>query len=201
MTKLGKIQASGGTTTAPSASRLSKFHALGSRGEETTIPMLGRVYVQLIAHERVNEIESQTFQEMERLKLELNGLNAITFDTEKAVRTLAAGVFDADDPAHATPFGTVEEWSGLDADLILAAWTVYNDCRYRLDPMGDGVNTDEDMAGIRFAISKKNVMALRLFGLAKLSRYLLTTEAPQEASQTPPLSAGESSPDSSILTS
>lgn len=191
MTKLGAIQ-----KTEPSGSRptrLAVFLALGSRGEHTTIPGLGPVWIELAGHETVNRIESETFDAMAKLALEPNGLNALTYDAERARRTLAAVVREAED--HEKCFGTVEEWGRLDSDMIAAAFSVYADVRYRLDPAGEALLTKEDNEGIRAFLEKKSAMGLRSYGVAKLALYMLTSEDRLAISPTLSSSNGPSSAD------
>lgn len=178
-------------------SRMAAFRAGAPRGEYAEIPMIGRVWVQLAAHYEVNEIESETWLAMQSLKLEAIRIHALTFEAAKAVRTLAITIRDPDDPTHATPFGTLSDWEALDVDLIAAAWHTYLDCRHRLAPLEVAELSDEDRQAILVAISKKNATALRSYGVAKLSRYLLTTEPPPSTSTTPGSSSGQSSPASS----
>lgn len=198
-TKLGKIVAAAAKAKAAEAepeTALARFRIATERGEYTEIPMLGRVWMQLVPHDDVNRIDSDTWAEMRALDLHPlgSGANALAFDTEKAVRTLARAVRDADDPTHATPFGTTEQWSGLDEDLITAAWVAYVDTRQRLNPLADVTISDDDVAVIRAAIEKKRPTALPGFGAAKLWLYLLTTASPPATSTTSESSPGESSP-------
>jgi hypothetical protein len=196
MTKLGnQIQRTAATAKAETQTPLGKYHALGERGAYAEIPKLGRVYVQLIGHATTNEIEAETWAEMERLRLPAVSVNVLTFDEEKAVRTLAAAIRDPDDATHAAPFGTVEEWRSIDRDLIAASVTAYNDVRVRLSPLDDDELTDADRIEIIAAIQKKNRMALRLCGVAKLSRFLLTSDVQHSISPTELSSFGLSSPE------
>ncbi len=162
-----------------------RFAATSLRGELVEIPGLGPAWIELSPHETNNTVEAEVFTAMAKLGLEPVALNGLTYEAERAVRTLARCVRDADDATHATPFGTVEQWGKLDSDLIAAAWGTYGDVRLRLDPVGADLLTDGDLAGIRRALEKKSAAALRSYGVAKLSRYLLTTAAPLETSRTP----------------
>ena len=198
MTRLGRIQGKiagpqGSAITEPSGSRLGKFLATGLRGELVALPALGPAYVQLAGHDAMNDIEGATFREMEGLALAPNAWSGGTYDRERARRTLAFAVRDPD--YHDQAFGTVEEWGLVDEDLVTACYVVYGDVRYRLDPMGSDTLTDEDMRAISDALEKKNPMALRLFGVAKLSLFMLSTASLRASSRTHPSTDGPSSPE------
>lgn len=192
-TKLGAIQKA---ASEPSGrpTRLAAFLATGSRGENVTIPGLGPAWIELAGHETTNRIESETFEAMARLSLEPTPLNGLTYDAERARRTLAAVVREQEN--HEVPFGTVDEWGKLDSDMIAAAWGVYADVRYRLDPVGSEL-TKEDDEGIRAFLEKKNAMGLRSYGVAKLAHFMLTSGSPREISPTVSSSSSPSSEDSS----
>jgi hypothetical protein len=190
------MQAMGKPSGTPT--RLSAFLATGSRGENVDLPGLGPAWIELAGHETVNRIESETFEAMARLALEPNALNGLTYDAERARRTLAAVVREQEN--HEKCFGTVEEWGRLDSDMIAAAWNVYADVRYRLDPVGDDSLTKEDDEGIRAFLEKKSAMGLRSYGVAKLARYMLTSEDRRATSQTLSSSSSQSSEDSSTET-
>ncbi len=192
-TKLGAIQKAGEPSGAP-PTRLSKFLASGSRGENVTLPLLGPAWIELAGHETTTRVESETFDAMARLALEPNMLNALTYDAERARRTLADVVREQDD--HAKVFGTVAEWGRVDPDIIAACWNIYADVRYRLDPVGAEL-TKEDETGIRAFLEKKNAMGLRSYGVAKLALFMLTSASPPENSQTLSSSSSPLSEDSS----
>lgn len=192
-TKLGGIQARG-TAKTESDTALGRFRAAGTRGEFTTLPLLGRVWIELAAHDALNEIEGETFATMKALDLAPSGFTGLAYDRERLARTLARAVRDPDDPKHEKPFGSVDEWMKLDEDLIVACANCYADSRARLDPVGEDTLTAEDMQGIAAALQKKSAMGLRFFGVAKLALYMLTTASPPATSPTLPSSSGDSSP-------
>jgi hypothetical protein len=172
------------------ATLFAKARAASPRGEFVTLPLFGRAWIELAGEAVVNEIEGAVFAEMKRLDLPLNAFNALTYESHRTVRTLAWAVRDPDNIAER--FGTLDEWLALDIDGVNACGIVYADVRERLDPIGAPTLTSEDVDGIRLAIEKKNPMALRSYGVAKLSLYLVTGAA-QPASSPPPLSSsGES---------
>lgn len=175
---------------APKATLLAQARAQTPRGEYVTLPLFGRVWIELAAHETVNEIEGAVFAEMARLKLAPTAIAAWTYEAERTVRTLAWSVRNPDQREER--FGLLEEWRVLDIDVINACGIVYADVRERLDPIGLPTLTIEDLDAIRLAIEKKNPMELRSFGVSKLSLYLATTGAPPASSPTPPSSTGES---------
>lgn len=171
---------------------LSRAFSGGRRGEFVTLPVLGKAWIELAGHETVNEIEGAVFAEMKRLGLEFSVATALTFEAERAARTLAATVRDPDD--HAKAFGTVEEWSRIDSDLINACNLVYGDVRDRLDPLGDQSISSDDTAIFLHALEKKSPIMLRSFGVAKLVRLLLSGAVQPATSPTAPSSSGDTSP-------
>lgn len=199
-TKLGGIQARGnGQAKTETDSALARFMSAGTRGEFTTLPLLGRVWIELAAHDTLNEVEGETYATMKALGLALDGVTGLTYDRERLARILARAVRDPDDPKHEKPFGTVDQWMKLDEDLIVACANVYADTRARLDPVGEDSLTREEMIGIAAALQKKSAMGLRFFGVAKLALYMLTTASPPATSVTPPSSPGDSSPATTSL--
>lgn len=178
-TKLGALQASGRLPAPPETpaaaaeqTRLAQMQALGGRGELVSLPILGKAWIELAGHELVNRLEAEVFGEMTRLGFDYNVVTALTYEAERAMRTLCECVRDADD--HAKPFGTLEQWRKVDADLINACNLVYGDVRNRLDPISVETLTDDDVAAILFSLEKKSPMGLRSFGVAKLSHFLLS---------------------------
>lgn len=193
MTLLGSKLAQVPAAPKP-ATLFAKARAGSPRGEHVTLPLFGRVWIELAGEAVVNEIEGAVFAEMRRLDLQPIGINAFTYESHRTVRTLAWAVRDPDNIAER--FGTLEEWLSLDIDGVNACGIVYGDVRERLDPIGAPTLTTEEADEIRLAIEKKNPMALRSYGVAKLSLYLATTGVRPASSPTPPLSSGASSPGS-----
>lgn len=189
-TKLGAINA-GQKPLAVAKTALRGVLDRGARGLEVELPVLGAVWIQLIGNEDATDIETMVFARMKERGIELTTLTALTFDAERAVLTLARAVRMPGD--HATPFGSAEDWGQVDQDTFTACWTVYGDVRERLAPFD--VPLDEaTQEGILFAISKKNSMLLRSYGVAALATYLLTSESQPASSPTPTSSDGESLP-------
>ena len=182
----------GAKAPASDATLLGRAFPGGRRGELVTLPVLGKAWIELAGHETVNQIEGAVFCEMSRLGLEFSVATALTFEAERAARTLAATVRDPDD--HSKAFGTIEEWLQIDSDLLNACNLVYGDVRDRLDPLGEGSTSEEDTALFLQALLKKSPATLRSFGVAKLSRLLLSGVVQPASSPTPPSSSGDTLP-------
>lgn len=161
------------------------------RGELVNLPVFGAVYMAIVPHDRLNEIESAVLQEMARLKIPaLPPFTDTTYELERKARILAAAVRRADDATHTTPLLSQEKWlKKVDDDLIAACFERYRDVRNRLDPIGIGTLSDEDMALISDAFKKKDGTTLLSYGAIKLVLWLLTMDAQQPSSPTPASSA------------
>lgn len=170
-------------------SLLAKARASCPRGEFVTLPVLGRVWIELAAEQVVDEIEGTVMRDMAELGLPPTVLNAMTYDSRRLALTLAWAVRNPDDIAeHA---GTQAEWIMLDIELISACGVVYGDVRHRLNPIDAGM-TPELFEEIRLACEKKSPRLLRTYGVALLSNYLATTGGQPASSPEPPSSAGPS---------
>lgn len=192
MTPLGKKLA--GDKPAPAAkSCLAVVIDRGPRGELVELPILGRAWVQLVGHEATQQVEADTFRRMQERGLELSGVTALSYESERAVLTLARSVRSPED--RDAPFGSVDEWSQIDSHLVAACWTVYGDVVDRLAPL-DADLPQEHRAQILGAILKKNGPLLRSFGVTALATYLVTTESPPATSPTTRSSDGDSSSES-----
>lgn len=198
MTRLGKMTGGIPASALPPAgpvARTKMAERLDNivRGEEVALPVIGRAYIQLASHTISNEIEAATWAEMKRLELPAQPLFIRSFKIEHDARVLARCVRDPDD--HDQPFGSLEEWRArLDDDLILACGLVYADVRERLDPIGfKTALTDEESEEIAQAFKKKDPVLLTDFGVATLSRWLLSGAVQLSSSPTPASSTGEPS--------
>ncbi len=172
-------------TPAPSQStRLGKRATLtGARGEDVVLPELGRVYFELPGARCWQEVEAAVAAEMHRLgRGDLTLANAASYEVETALRVLAISAREPDD--HSQAIGTLEQWGGLDNDVINIAWHAFGDVRERLDPISLEPSSD-DMFAIAAAVKKKDARLLRTFGCVKLSAWLATTEEPQSTSPIP----------------
>lgn len=172
---------------SPEATPASRVSALrravaGRRGEEVTLPVLGRVFLELPGALAWQEIEAAVFRRLRELEAPDGIAGAAMREAELALRVLAASAKDPDD--HAAPFGSLEEWGDLDNDLIGAAWHAFGDVRERLDPVAEDIGAD-DMVAIAFAVKKKDPVLLRTFGVVKLSRWLASMADQLSTSPTP----------------
>lgn len=193
-TQLGKIIATGGRPVTPEASKTPLARVVGGqRGEDVTLPGLGRARMELLGAAAWNEVKSATHREMERLGLPFDTVNVGAWELERAARTLAQAVRD---PADASkPFGTLDEWRALDPQLINAAWQEHDNVCDRLDPLERPL-TDDEMLAIEVAVKKKDGSLLKSFGLGKLCAWLVTTAVPLAISPPPSSSSSESSSES-----
>lgn len=188
-TKLGQKLA-GQAQPAPAKSPLGAVLDRGRRGDLRDIPGLGSVWLELIGSETVDDIEEAVTKRMKERGFEAESLlHALTYDANRARHTLAHAARDPSD--RTKPFGTVAEWGALDPDTVAAAWEAFGDVRIMLSPL-DVEISKEARAEILAAISKKNAMALRSFGVCMLSSFLLSTASQPETSPTPTSSTGDS---------
>lgn len=171
-------------------SLLARARAQAPRGEFVEMPLLGRVWVELVGEAAVDEIEGATLAAMKAEGLELLAMNMPSYDSCRTALTLAHAVRNPENKEERV--GTAEEWRTLDIDLILACGLVYNDVRERLSPVALGALTKEQLDEIRLAIEKKNAMRLRSAGVVALSLYLLSTASQPPTSPTTKSSTGES---------
>lgn len=171
-----KTAAAAATQAAKPSSRLALARAQAPRGEFVEMPLVGRVWVELVGEQAVDEIEGATLAAMRAEGLEPVGLNALSYDSCRTALTLAWAVRNPDNKDE--PFDTTDEWRKVDIDVILACGLVYNDVRERLSPIAMGALTQDQLDEIRLAIEKKNAARLRSAGVVALSLYLLSTAAP-----------------------
>lgn len=175
---------------AKPASRIAQARAQAPRGEIVTMPLLGRVWVELVGEAAQDEIDGQTVAILKAEGLELIPLNGHAIERCRNALMLAWAVRNAD--SRDEKFDTPEAWRGLDADMITACALIYEDVRYRLSPVAMGALTKEQIDEIRLAIEKKNATALASVGVVALSLYLLSTAALPANSPTIKSSTGES---------
>jgi hypothetical protein len=174
MTILADKKAAAAAPVKP-VSLLTQRRAQVPRGELVEMPLVGRVWVELVGEQAVDEIEGATLAAMKADGLEPIGLNAMSYDSCRTALTLAWAVRNPENKDERV--GTSEEWRGVDIDIILACGLVYNDVRERLSPIAMGSLTQEQLDEIRLAIEKKNAVRLRRAGVVALSLYLLSTAA------------------------
>lgn len=177
----------------PAKSPLALVLERGPRGELVELPQLGAVWMQLIGHDDVQDVEALTMKRMAARGLEPLMLHALSYDAERAQLTLARAARDPGD--HSKPFGSEEDWGKVDSDTLAAAWHHLADMRSRLSPL-DVEMTQELQDAIVGAIVKKNGMLLRSFDVCTLASFLLSTAFPLASSPTPTSTVGGSPPDS-----
>lgn len=160
-------------------------------GDEVDLPVLGRVWIQLVGHAESNRIEAATFAHMAKEGLPAIVGHAWSYDCQRYGRLLHSAVRDPAD--HTKRFGTLGEWLGEDGDpvitddIVFACGKVYDDVKLRLDPVGVEEMTEEQAAAIREAFEKKSPTHLLSFGLVSLVSWLLSgavqlTSSPSAAS-------------------
>lgn len=171
-------------------SRLGVTFASGVRGMHRDVPVLGRVYVRLLGHTDVQQVEADTYARMRELGIQLDAITALSYEAERQARTLALAFRDPDN--HDEPFGTVEDWQRVDADLLNSCAHVYGDTREELSPVPIPLDGDTT-AAITAAVEKKSATLLRSYGVANLAAWLITTGGLPAISPTTKLPDGASS--------
>lgn len=184
-----KLAAAKAPPAPTSDTKLAKWRSTNQRGAHVTLPLLGRVWVELCGDAEVTRIESDVYKEMEALGLAATTLNMLTYDACRTRLTLAWAVREED--RHEERFGTAEQWGEVDVDLLSACGIMYSTVREQLDPIGLPTLTVEDFEAIRLVLEKKDPMALRTFGIVKLSLYMLSTAGQPSSSPSPTSSSGE----------
>lgn len=93
---------------------------------------------------------------------------------EIAVRHLAVAVRELD---GGPPLAPLDDWRELSDEQISGPWDRYQDLRDRIDPLGDDSKplTADEIAVLRAASKKKDVVVLRSFGLHKLALFAITS--------------------------
>lgn len=190
-TQLGKKLA--GDNAKPAPTKLSAVLAFGPRGEEIDLPIVGKAWVAPASHAILAAVEAAVEHRLVELKLTLTGLTAQIWESERAVQTLARCVRTVED--HDVPVGTPEEWAQLEANVIALCWRAFGEVVDRVAPLDLEIDAETRNA-IVHALSKKNEIQLRCFGVAALASFMLSTASPPATSPTPTSSGGESSPES-----
>lgn len=168
-------------------------------GDEVDLPVLGRVWIQLVGHAESNRIEAATFAHMAKEGLPAIAGNSWSYDCQRYGRLLASAVRDPAD--HSKPLGTLAEWLGEDGDpritddLLFACGLVYADVKRRLDPIATTDLTEEQAAAIREAFEKKSPTHLLSFGLVSLVSWLLSGDVQLTSSPSAASPNGEPSAD------
>lgn len=198
MTKLGSMStgipaAALPKSEAPSGSKLSQIDF--ARGEEVDLPVLGHVWLQVVAHHQTNVIEGATLKAMRDAGIPVEQMFAYSVDMNRKARTLAMAVFEITKDGKHVPFGTTEEWLNMvDDNVIYACHLKYDEMKDRLDPLAGGV-TEERAAEILMAMQKKSRALLLSFGISELVSFLLSSDVQQSMFPTRSSGSSESSPD------
>lgn len=192
---MGKL---GDAVKAPPTPKETAFAAAfsGAQHFEDIVIKLGdrtvTAKMTLVGNAAMLDIEGDVVKAMSERGLEQGIETQGEYELERRRRALAVAVRDPADTNE--PFGSAEEWGDLAMPFLADAWRQYDDMVERLDPLA--VPQPEELrALIAEAISKKNEVALRSFGVRQLATYLLTTAAPPASSPSPPSSPSESSSD------
>lgn len=192
--RLGAKLAGGAAAAAPAspvATHLARVVALGRRGEEVVLPVIGAVFMELPGARVWQSIEAEVRAELRRLEADPSDISsAAQYEAELAMRVLSVAAREPSD--HAVAIGSIEEWGQVDNDVLNAAWQAFGDVRERLDPVGS-TPTDDDLVAISAAVKKKDAMLLRTFGVVKLSHWLATTAELPSTSPIPTSSSTGSS--------
>src|SRR5215831_11421831 len=96
------------TAAAKPETILQRARASCPRGEYATMPVLGRVWIELPGESAVEEIEGATFAAMKLLELHPVPINANAYEGRRLALTLAWAVRDPDN--HEERAGTQEQW-------------------------------------------------------------------------------------------
>lgn len=187
----------------------SKFvkATLGARVlEPWRIPRLDLdVTITLVPHWRASMIEADVIEQLERkLKIELNASTEMEYEAERAAQFCADAFLDPESvkKEEYAPIGTLADWRNLDREVLAECWRQYAAVRVAYDPVSL-VLGDDEIEAIEDAIKKKaedparSLALLRLYGVRRLSSYLLHSADRLFPSPTPKSSAGESSADTS----
>jgi len=187
----------------------SKFvkATLGARVlEPWRIPRLNLdVTITLVPHWRASMIESEVIEQLERkLRIELNATTELEYEAERAAQFCADAFLDPEfvKKEEYVPIAPLADWRNLDRDVLGECWRQYAAVRVAYDPVSVPLG-DEELEAIEEAIKKKaedparSLALLRLYGVRRLSSYLLHSADRLFPSPTPKSIAGESSPGTS----
>lgn len=174
---------------SPAETMLSRARQSQPRGEYVTLPMVGRVWIELPGTEPLDEIEGAVYAAMAGHGIPLTVTGSPSFDNRLTALTLAWAARNPED--HEQRVGTRDQWLTLvDVDALKACGIIYNDVRERLAPLSAPL-TDEEFEAIRLAHEKKSPTLLT-FGVVSLWNYLARTDAPPSSSPTMSSSSGPS---------
>src|SRR5262245_10803649 len=120
-----KALAAAKATPVKLESLLARARAQTPRGEFVEMPILGRVWVELVGEATADEIEGAVLSAMKADGLEPSALNALSYESCRTAFTLAYAVRNPANKDEAA--GSIEEWRQLDIDVILACGLIYSD--------------------------------------------------------------------------
>lgn len=186
-------------TDEPPVSKLAQATS-GARVLHTfVIPRLNLTAVMtLCPHSRKEQIEGAVYATMGSLKLPFDRTTEWTYEANRATRTLAEVVLDADEvrAGRYTPLGSLSDWDDLDEQIIEDCWRTYLDVVAANDPVAIEL-TPNETAFVEDMIGKKNGLGLRYFGIRRLVAFLLATDVPRSTSAIPTSMSTPESSDSS----
>lgn len=158
-----------------------------------TIPRLGLdVEVTLVGAERTEEIEGSVLRRMAELGIPQTDANVPIYELARLRRLAAEACVE---PVTHVPVGTLAEWAVVDVDVVGDFGRRYGDVREMSDPITQPMTLAE-LAWIGEALKKNDGRLLRLCGLNRLSRFLLSMDAQQLVSASLRYGDGVSSLDS-----
>lgn len=159
---------------AAPTTKLAARRARIARGELAELPAYGKVWIQVLGPDALEEIESAVLKSMRELEIPQTPLNMGTFNLSRFKRILAQAVRDDEDPTHKAPFGTLEQWGEEPDDFIVACIRVYKDVKARLDPAAAEDISDETAQEITELFKKKDWTQLRSIDGVTLANWLRT---------------------------
>lgn len=163
-------------TKSPVAGRLRAALAGVRRFEPVTIPGVNlRAFMYVLGGEQVKTIEADTYADLGSRGLQPTELTALTYEAERARRTLARVVCASENPADM--WGTLDEWGEMPDEWIADLWRQYEGLRESIDPIAVPL-TDDERREIDGAIKKKDRRYLLCFGPRRLVDFMLTSAAP-----------------------
>lgn len=201
-TKLGSAL-SGAATSGPAANAFQRALAGSRVCEPYELQLTNGVSVPcvmtLVGTEQLLDIEGDVRKEMEARSIPNDHTTQHDFELARARRIMALSVRELDEKkrADAPQLGTVAEWGTLAPEIVIAAYSRYNELREIHDPLaGEATLTKAEYAEMVTAIEKKNLTLLRYCGVRKLTALLLTMAEQLASLQTPKSEPGDSSPES-----
>lgn len=186
-TRLGRALAAPGTKKDPS--RFAAAIAGARQYIPWTIPRLGvETEITLVGSAASELIEGEVLTHMAAIGIVQSDANVAVYEIARARRFAALAVLE---PVTHVPIGTPEQWGDLDVDTVYEFWRRYNDLRELSDPVVERL-TFEEIKWICESLKKNEPRLLRLCGLSRLSRFMLSMDVRQLASLNLKFGDGES---------